>query len=256
MFKNLLVLIYIICGGITFAAPLQEQNGTQDMKKILILGHMKEEVDIFRSKIDEWKALGKEVYVDYSGVGKPLAAAKAQQLINSFNPDLIITVGLVGALSSDLNIGDIGIIGAAIDGEIDIRPFCKLRGEFYSGERVFIPSKKYVDKVLEKSKGINTFFAYAATVSTFMTKDKKDKFINDILPELNTDIDGKETFPNIIEMECSAIFQVADLNSIPCLGLCSVSDSLKGDAVKEFNTFIKDSVEKYLPIMDQIIINI
>lgn len=220
-------------------------------KKILILGHMKEEVEVFRSKIDFWRDLGKEVIVEYSSIGKTLAAAITQKLIYDLKPDLIISVGLVGSLSKDVSIGDIGIIEAAIDGEIDIRPLCSKRGEFYTGERVFKGNKKLIDKIL---KDCDVFSAYAVTVSSFMTKEKKDQFIKNILPELLLKIEGKEIFPNVIEMECSAIFHIASLNKVPCLGLCAVSDSLDGDAVKEFDVFLTESVGKYLPIMDKIIL--
>ncbi|MFN7095118.1 MAG: 5'-methylthioadenosine/S-adenosylhomocysteine nucleosidase, partial [Burkholderiales bacterium] len=58
-----------------------------------------------------------------SGIGKVNAAIHSQFMINQFNPDYVINVGVAGSLSPDLTFGDVVIANDLIQHDIDVAAF-------------------------------------------------------------------------------------------------------------------------------------
>ncbi|MBT7902970.1 hypothetical protein HN587_03830 [Candidatus Woesearchaeota archaeon] len=138
--------------------------------KIAILGAMEPEVKAY----GHMHKHGHEVYVGYTGVGKTAAAMNTQRVISEFKPDAIIFSGVGGALELGLEIGELGIVDAAIDCEMDVQSWDKSyqRGEIpFTHERVFRSDKKLIDLAIEASE--DTFDAYSATGSQFLDAESK-----------------------------------------------------------------------------------
>ena len=62
---------------------------------------------------------GKDVVLAVCGVGKCFAAMCAQTMIVKYSPSLVINIGVAGALSSDLKVGDMAIATAAVQHDMD-----------------------------------------------------------------------------------------------------------------------------------------
>jgi nucleoside phosphorylase len=171
---------------------------------------------------------------------------------------VILFTRVGGALNEELNLGDIGIVTASIDAEMDCRAYdadMELGQILFTNERVFESNKELVEISLEylKNTDLKYFEAYVACASVFMDEEIKKKFIEDKLDLLKAEVNCKEIKPNVIEMEGSAIMQTAFRNNIPVLAIRIISDSLEGDAVKDFDEFIKEGIENYIPIVQEII---
>ena len=65
-----------------------------------------------------------ELVLVYSRVGKVAASITATALIEKFNVDKIIFTGLAGAVSAQLNRGDIILCDRAYQHDLDARPLC------------------------------------------------------------------------------------------------------------------------------------
>ncbi len=228
----------------------------QKFGRIVILGAMQEEIEAYQEHIKDGKWKGKTVYVELTGVGKPAAAATTQKSICEYRPDAIIFTGAGGALDPNLAIGDVGIGIASIDADLDVRAWDSKykRGEQpFTHERIYYSHPDLVRLALESPSPNKKFEAYIASGSEFMDTKKKRDFMNCVLPDLSAVINGRERMPNVVEMEGSAVLQVAKMNNIPCLAIRAVSDTTKGDAPADFNKFVKESIKDYVKIVDYVI---
>ena len=187
-----------------------------------------------------------------TGVGKTCAAATTQRMIDLYKPRTIIFTGLAGALDESLKAGDIGIGIAAIDADMDLRSFdaSYQRGEMlFTRERLFYSDAMLV-KIARNAPVKKLFDAYIATGSAFLNKQGKKEFIKQANPELAASLEGAMQQPNLYEMEGSAVLQVAQKNNVPALALRVVSDTLNGDAVKDFKAFIKKETKHCASVVE------
>ena len=106
------------------------------MSKIAIMGAMPEEVEPIVAKLDNLKKTvygantyyeglynGQEVVVAYSKIGKVFATLTATMLIEKFACDTLLFSGVAGAISSELNIGDLIIADGLCQHDLDITAF-------------------------------------------------------------------------------------------------------------------------------------
>lgn len=177
-----------------------------------------------------------------SGVGKVNAARTTQILIDKYKPEVIINVGVGGSINPELNIGDVIISKKIYQHDFDITAFDHAKG--------YVPE---VGDYIECDKNLlNTFYNIINQIEdeTFKTKigiiasgdqfyTEKDK-MKQIRDEFNADI---------VDMECSAIAQVAFLDSIPFIGIRSVSDGLQEEKISTY----KDNVELAAEISSKIL---
>jgi nucleoside phosphorylase len=100
------------------------------------------------------------------------------------------------------------------------------------------------------------FPAYIATGSAFLDTAGKARFIAEALGDLEADIGGAPRRPDLIEMEGSAVMQVAAANRVPALAIRAVSDALAGDAVEDFHAFIGRAAERYAGVVEAVLARI
>lgn len=213
----------------------------------VILGALPQELAAFAGRAAGGRWAGVEVRLELTGVGKPAAAATAQRMIDRHAPDAVIFTGVAGALEPGLRIGDIGIGVAAIDADLDVRAWQPraLRGELpFGGGRVFRSDPRLAAAALGCGAG-RIFPAYIASGSAFLDAAGKERFIAAVRPDLAAEIDGRRRLPDLIEMEGSAVLQTAAANRVPALAVRAVSDALAGDAVADFDAFVRGAVEAY-----------
>jgi len=232
-------------------------------KKIAILGAMPQEVEAYQNLVIDGKWNDKEVYVGVTGVGKAAAAASTQKVISEFQPDAIIFTGVAGALDPTLEIGDLCIGVAAIDADLDVRTWDSSyqKGEMpFTRERVYRSDSDLVglahQAAYQSEIGRKLIDAYIATGSKFLDQTGKEKFVSNGIADLTAEVNGNDQIPNIYEMEGSAVLQVANANNVPCLAIRTISDTLHGDAPKDFNKFVEKAVDDYVAIVDYVLENV
>ena len=107
--------------GIIVAVPEEQEAIEKIIKKI-------DEKIIYDLRFIEGKIQDKNCILVKCGVGKVNAARTTQLLIDKYNPDCIINVGVAGALNPMLEIGDIVIGESLVQHDFDITAFGHEKG--------------------------------------------------------------------------------------------------------------------------------
>lgn len=161
-----------------------------------------------------------------SGMGKVNAAMCAQILVDKFNSNAIINVGIGGGLANDLKVGELVISTDAIQYDMDSTPLGYRLGEIAELGMVEFPAdKKLIESALETANE-HDLVARAGRVMS------ADQFLNnsEIKDFLINEYNG-----TIVEMEGAAIAHVCYMNNIPYLVIRSVSDSADEEAAEKVN---------------------
>lgn len=232
------------------------------MGKIGIIGAMEEEVLALREKIklQDVRSIaslefysgtlhGKEVVLVKAGIGKVNAALCTQLLIDCFHIDAIINTGVAGALSDELDIGDIVISVDAVQHDLDATGFGYERGIIPRMEESHFKADKRLVHIAEKASEVlsmntNVFTKRIVSGDQFISDPAKKK-------ELQTVFNGFCT-----EMEGAAIAHACYLNKIPFVIIRSISDKADDTAEINFSQFTQlaaanscKMIEKMIEIM-------
>lgn len=166
------------------------------------------------------------------GVGKVNAARTTQVLIDYFDIQMIINIGVAGGLSGSLNIGDIVIGKELVQHDFDITAFGHEKGYISQTGKIFKSDKNLIEKCEKiKIKGINIIVGNIASGDIFCT-DKKMK--EKIHSKFQADC---------VEMEGAAIAQVCFLNNIPFVVIRAISDIPNGNNQMDYNIFVKKAAQ-------------
>lgn len=232
------------------------------MGKIGIIGAMEEEVLALREKLKvvEVRSIaslefysgslhGKEVVLVRAGIGKVNAAICTQLLIDCFHIDAIINTGVAGALSDELDIGDIVISSDAVQHDLDATGFGYERGIIPRMEESYFKADKRLVHIAEKASEVlsvktNVFTKRIVSGDQFISDPEKKK-------ELTAFFNGYCT-----EMEGAAVAHACYLNKIPFVIIRSISDKADDTAEINFSQFTQlaaanscKMIEKMLEIM-------
>ena len=179
----------------------------------------------------------KEIVLVKCGIGKVNAARTTQLLIDKYNPDYIIDVGVAGGLNPMLDIGDIVIGKTLVQHDFDITAFGHTKGyitgigdKIYADEELIKKFEQAIDNKNDRNYKIEK--GTIASGDIFCTEiPMKDK--------VYAKFDAQ-----CIEMEGAAVAQVCYLCNKPFMVLRSISDKPNGENTVTFEQFIKPSSEK------------
>ena len=158
--------------------------------RIGIIGAMQEEVEILKNEMTVTdtlskarmeflggELLGKDIVIVTSGIGKVNAAVCTQILVNEFNVDCVINVGIAGGLHKDIYPGDIVVAENLVQHDMDTTFFGDTLGQiprletfdFQCDGNLVNLAKASCNKV-EK---INTFSGRIVSGDQFISKSEK-----------------------------------------------------------------------------------
>ena len=165
-----------------------------------------------------------ELVVAQCGVGKVFAALCTQTMIQRYQPDCVMNIGVGGSLSEQLNIADVGIARAVVQHDLDTTAFGDPPGLVWGINVVEFPSDPALVQGLEAaaaSLGVHTQVGVIASGDVFVSDAETKRRLVD-------------TFSAIVcEMEGGAIAHVCYVNQVPFCVLRAVSDN--GDEHAERN---------------------
>lgn len=206
---------------------------TEELQAILKYVDFINTKKIFNIEFLEGKIKNQDVVLVESGIGKVNAARTTQILIDNYNVDCVINIGVAGAISNNLQIGDVVIGKYLVQHDFDITAFGHDLGyitgvgkEIYSNEYLVNLFKNVLDNT--SVKGMLGVIASG------------DIFCNS--KELSLKIQEK-FLADCVEMEGAAIAQVCFLSNIPFIVLRSISDVVNGANEVDFDDFLKSSSE-------------
>lgn len=229
------------------------------MKKIGIITAMQEEFAVIEELMNNIEVINKynlkiysglinnkEVVLVECGVGKVNSARTTQILIDTFEIDYIINVGVAGSLNEKLEIGDILIGKTLVQHDFDITAGGHPKGyiskelgrEFFSDDNLINKCEEIIKNEL---KDINVQMGIIATGDVFC---QEIKLKNEIINEFHADC---------VEMEGAAIAQVCKLCNIPFIAIRSISDKPNGNNSVDFEKYVVSSSKKFSKIINLLI---
>ena len=210
------------------------------------MGAMPEEVEPIVSKLDYVKRTnyaantyyegtynGQEVVVAYSKIGKVFASLTATILIEKFGCEKLLFSGVAGAISDELNIGDLIIADGLCQHDLDITAFGHPFGYVPEGE-VCIPTDvtlRNVAKEVAKAKGLVLKEGVIATGDQFVHNADRKNWIGDTFKA------------DALEMEGASVAVVCSSLDTPFFILRAISDSADMDASFNFDEFLESSAK-------------
>lgn len=198
---------------------------------------------------------GKEVVLVFSRWGKVASATTATQLINDFDVEELIFTGVAGAISPDLNIGDIVIGKQLVQHDMNASPLYPIfeipllhttffetnptkRKQLLHASQSFI--KKYTDLISEKeASNLNivnpkVVVGDIASGDQFISTTSQVHFISTHLESVIC-----------VEMEGASVAQVCYEYDIPFSIMRVISDKANSDAHIDFPLFVTQIASKY-----------
>lgn len=165
-----------------------------------------------------------------AGVGKVNAARTTQLLIDKFQIDAVINVGSAGAISEELNYGDIVISTSCIQHDFDITCFNHPKG-YITDIGVEIKADEGLIKLLkEASKNIEKS---ANVVEGIILTGDQFCYMAELKEELRKTFHAECT-----EMEGAAVAQVCMLCNKPFVVVRSISDKPKTAEEVDFYEYL------------------
>lgn len=236
--------------------------------KIGILGAMPHEVDIIREQMTmvKMKTLGNREYycgkinnidavVVFSRCGKVAAAATAAALITDMQVTHIIFTGVAGAVSSELNIGDIVISQKLYQHDMDASPLfpryeipLMAMTDFHADADLIRKAKVACDRLLQcptaavSREALKEFGIHAPKVM-FGTITSGDQFIAN--SEQTKEIIRNRPDTLAVEMEGAAVAQVCLDYQIPFVVIRTISDLANHESHIDFPRFIDNVTSHY-----------
>ena len=214
------------------------------MEMVGIIGAMDEEVLTLKERMEiiEVRSIASlefyigtlnntSVVVVMGGIGKVNAALCTQVLIDCFHVDAIINTGVAGALSDELEIGDVVISSDTVQHDMDATAFGYPIGQIPRLEVFSFKADEHLIHIAEKATDIlpQTTGVYVKRIvsgDTFVADAAKKRWLMD-------KFDGFCT-----EMEGAAIAQTAYINKIPFVIIRSISDKADDSAEMNFDEFV------------------
>ncbi len=216
------------------------------MSKIAIMGAMSEEIEPLLAKVKNIKRVeyannsyyeatykGKEIVIAYSKIGKVFASLTATILLEKFKCNKLLFSGVAGAISPDLNIGDLIIADGLCQHDLDIVAFGHPYGYVPEGE-VCIPTDvkmRTIAKEVAQKRGLTLKEGIIATGDQFVANSERKEWIGD-------------TFnAKALEMEGASVAVICNALDVPFFILRAISDSANDEAGVDFDEFLASSAK-------------
>ena len=210
----------------------------EEMDKIIAAITNKEIVESGSRVYYRGELFGQEVVAVFSRWGKVAAATTATNMILNFKVDRIVFTGVAGAISHELNVGDIVIGQRLFQHDMDARPLMKRFEIPLTGKTSYETPQQNVDimaqavhNFLKNNKEFRKQLAEQAIINPKMLSGdiaSGDLFIS------STEMKHALTknLPSVLcaEMEGAAVAQVCDDYGVPLIVVRVISDTADEDA--------------------------
>lgn len=242
-------------------------------QRIAILGAMPEEIQLLESKLTQVKTKsilgfqfktgklnGKKIVLTETGIGKVNAAMVTTLIIKEFHPKSIIFTGIAGAISEELNQGDI-----VIGNRLTYHDYGRLTNEGLSTNATRNPITKQLNPLYFSSDSVLVALALSAAKEVNLQKMSAEATQPNI--SVGTIVTG-DTFvtsstavvhfqktleASATEMEGAAVAQVCFQQNIPFLIIRSISDKANEKASVDFQTFKKIASDNSAMLVKEIL---
>lgn len=176
----------------------------------------------------------KPVVVVKCGVGKVNAGICTQILVDKFEIEAVINVGIAGGLAKGLCVGNLVIGKDAVQYDMDATAFGHPVGEIPNMDITYFPADQ---KLVDSARNAASELGVIALVGRILTADKGVGSTR-LKEELRANFDGA-----CVEMEGAAIAQAAYINHIPYCVIRSISDNADDSAAETYENNFEQSMK-------------
>lgn len=209
---------------------------------------------------------GHELFLTRCDVGKVNAAVAAQQIIDHFSVDFMFNIGSSGALSPELEVGDLVIATEAIQHDFDLSSWGLQPGEIlfdavtengqlkFRSQQIFTCDKKISKLMMDvahKLKFTEVLGHSPKIISgrilsgdQFIGQQTKANELWNILQGLCTD------------MEAAGIAHACTVNDVPFVCVRAISDKADHSATVAFTEFLQAAVVNYGKLFEKVIMQL
>lgn len=211
--------------------------GAMDVEVKMLQADMTEirEISVGMDTYMQGKLYGHDAIVVQCGPGKVNAALCTQNMITLFHPDTIVNVGVAGAGSERVHVGDVVVGSAAVQHDMDTSPIGDPVGFVSKVNLVQFPCDESL--VLQLTKAVKETDDTPCHTGVIATGDQ---FIND--EERRNRIHARFS-ALAVEMEGAAVAHACYVNRIPCAIIRTVSDESNGESTVSYATFARKAAE-------------
>ncbi len=220
----------------------------EEVKQLTLLMEIEKKVTKANMIFFKGKLYNKNVVVVTSGIGKVNAAVCTQLLIDNFNVDKVINVGIAGGLHKDIFPTDIIVATNVVQHDVDVTHFGYPLGEIPRMDTLeFKCDSSLIELANMSCETIKNIKYYTGRVVS------GDQFISDS--------EKLESLYNTFnayccEMEGASIGQVCFLNNIPFIIIRSISDNAINGSKMDYEKFSEIAIENALIILKNMLQNI
>ena len=174
------------------------------------------------------------------GIGKVFAAMCATVMIERYHPDLLLNIGVAGALIDGLDIADIVVADSAVEHDMDTTPIGDPPGLISGPNVVHMPVHAEASARLRKAAERLGFRAVTAAIAT------GDQFIERLEDKQRI---ARDFGAAACDMEGGAIAQCCYEMGVPFAAFRAISDTRGGDGREyaEKAAFACDREQQLLP---------
>lgn len=208
---------------------------------------------------------GHQVYLTRCDPGKVNAVIATQQLLDFFSPDCLFNMGSSGALSPNLEVGDLVVATEAIQHDFDLTGWGMKPGEILfdvmtspdSGQLTFTSRQIFpTDPRLSQIA-----FDAAHSVQLDNLKEHTPQIHKGRIVSGDQFISSVEKAGNLwnthqalcVDMEAAAIAHTCQINNIPFLCVRAMSDKADHSANVSFTDFLVAATQNYGRVFDKLI---
>lgn len=218
-----------------------------------IIGAIDEEVELLKNAMTVTKETkiygstfysgildGKEVVVVCCSIGKINAALCASVIIRELNADIVVNVGIAGAMDKRLKVLDVVLSSEAVhhDGDAVLAKYYPFQKEYKADEKLIALAEKACEKAVN---GHSHYTGRIATGDVFVEGgDVRDRIKNDFAPLC-------------VEMEGAAIAQACYMNEKPFLIIRTMSDNADDSASMSYDEFKPEAANQSANIIREML---
>jgi len=173
---------------------------------------------------------GHEAVLAICGPGKVNAALCAQAMILSFKPRWVMNLGVAGAISRELTIGNLVVATSAVEHDMDTSPIGDPLGLISGINMVNLPCAPWLRNEIvtaAQGLGLRIMEGVIATGDQFIASPEKKEWISRHFEAV------------CAEMEGGAVAHTCVMHGIDCAVIRSISDQADGGATMDYPKFVE-----------------
>lgn len=233
------------------------------MKTIIVVVAMDKELAVFKSyleNIKEEKLVNRTIYcgnindlnivLTKTGIGKVSAATILTMLIEKYNPDLVINMGIAGGYKKTLHTLDTILVTKAVYSDVDMTTdsFTNLKYGQLEDMPPYFEINPNLKNMIKDIIPNDVKEGMIASGDQFVTSHEKCQTL------INSNFSNYDVLA--FDMESAAVFHVCYLYNLPCLVIRTISDIIGSTTPLDYNKFSQLASDKVGTICKNIIENI